>query len=298
MTYTYHAFLQPIFSDIELNLPELNGQVKKQAIEIRAGEFTLFQGEPTKIYRKGIQAFFYKGTSFYQLYWSGIGVFQIQLDGHISYQKTTEELAVFRLFLMSEVLGIALFCRNYFLLHGSAVQTKSGAHVFIGLPGAGKSTTIAAFAKAGFTVLTDDLIALSVSPHAHSAVLPAFPEIKIWEDACNGLHIQTDKMSASFEGNKKYIWQQPNELFPQEPVPLQSITILRKPHSRYNRPLTLLEAPIELVKYFPLAHQLLVDSSLERHFQQSIQLAQICPIRCMQRPRNFKQLEKFVQSFN
>lgn len=298
MTFTYQAFLHPIYSDIELHLPELGGEVTKQAIEINAGEFTLYQGKPTKIYRKGIQALFYKGTSFYQLYWSGIGVFQIQFDGHISYQKTTEELAIFRLFLMSEVLGIALFCRNHFLLHGSAVQTKSGAHVFIGLPGAGKSTTIAAFAKAGFTVLTDDLIALSVSDHQPSSVLPAFPEIKIWEDACSGLHIETGQLSASFEGNKKYIWQQATDLFPKEAIPLQSITILRKPHSRYNRPLTLLEAPIELVKYFPLAHQLLVDDALERHFQQSILLAQTCPIHYVPRPLNFQQLMQFVQTFD
>ncbi|MFN3589144.1 MAG: serine kinase [Spirosomataceae bacterium] len=297
MTYSYQAFLHPIHSDIPLELPVANEQTGKQAIEIKAGEFDIYPGEATKIYRKGIQAYFHQGTSFYQLIWQGVGVFQIQFDGQITYQKTTDELAVFRLFLTSEVLGIALFCRSYFLLHGSAVQTKSGAHVFIGMPGAGKSTTVAAFAKAGFTVLTDDLIALSVSPHAHSTVLPAFPEIKIWEQASNGLHISTDQLTASFEGNKKYIWQQPNELFPQEPVPLQSITILRKPYSRNNRPLTRLEAPIELVKYFPLAHQLLINERLERHFQQSIQLAQTCPIHYMPRPLNFLDLEKFVQSF-
>ena len=297
MTYSYQAFLQYIHSDISLQLPATNEQTEKQAIEIKAGEFDIYPGKATKIYRKGIQAYFYQGISFYQLIWPGVGVFQIQFDGQIIYQKTTEELAVFRLFLTSEVLGIALFCRNYFLLHGSAVQTKSGAHVFIGMPGAGKSTTVAAFAKAGFTVLTDDLIALSVSPHVDSAVLPAFPEIKIWEQASQGLHIPTDQLTASFEGNKKYIWQQPNEFFPREPVPLQSITILRRPHSRYKRLLTLLEAPIELVKYFPLAHQLLTNEGLERHFQQSVQIAQTCPIRYMPRPLNFRELEKFVQSF-
>jgi hypothetical protein len=59
--------------------------------------------------------------------------------------------------------------------------------VFVGSEGAGKSTTAAAFARRGFAVLSDDIVALFENEHIFQ-VLPAYPRLNLWPDSVNLLY--------------------------------------------------------------------------------------------------------------
>ena len=63
-------------------------------------------------------------------------------------------------FLLGPLLGIVLRLRGTTCLHASAVEIDGKAVAFVGVPGAGKSTTAAIFAQKGHSVLTDDIVAI------------------------------------------------------------------------------------------------------------------------------------------
>jgi len=108
-------------------------------------------------------------------------------------------------YLLGPVFGLLLRLRGVTCLHASAVAFDNWSVVFVGPEGAGKSTTAAAFAKRGYAVLSDDIVALSItSSHpsseresAHAGitpevanfrVLPAYPHLCLWPDSVKFLY--------------------------------------------------------------------------------------------------------------
>jgi len=93
-----------------------------------------------------------------------------------------------RLFILGSCMGALLMQRDLFLLHGNAVRIGDHCISFVGDSGAGKSTLSGAFFKRGYSILADDVCAINQD----LAVLPSFPQIKLWSDSANQLNIKTD----------------------------------------------------------------------------------------------------------
>jgi hypothetical protein len=87
-----------------------------------------------------------------------------------------------RLFLMGSAIGALLYQRGLFPLHGSAVETRWGAMIFVGFQGAGKSTLAGEFYRRGYRLLSDDVCAIDKSPLG-PRVLPALPQLRLCADA-------------------------------------------------------------------------------------------------------------------
>lgn len=92
-----------------------------------------------------------------------------------------------RVFVLGSCMGSLLMQRDLFLLHGNAIKVGQHCISFVGQSGAGKSTLSGAFFKRGYSILADDVCAVSASGH----VMPSFPQIKLWCDAAKKLNIDT-----------------------------------------------------------------------------------------------------------
>ena len=92
-----------------------------------------------------------------------------------------------RLFLLCSPMGAILLQRGLLPLHASAIATSSGAVVFMGPPGAGKSTMAACFRKRGLRVLSDDIAVIRFDGDGRAWVEPGFPQFKLWPDAVEKL---------------------------------------------------------------------------------------------------------------
>jgi hypothetical protein len=90
-------------------------------------------------------------------------------------------------YLLGPVLGLLLRLRGVVGLHASAVAFENQTVAFVGSAGAGKSTTAAAFAKQGFGILSDDIVALEES-NVGFFVLPAYPHLCLWPDSVKALY--------------------------------------------------------------------------------------------------------------
>lgn len=138
--------------------------------------------------------------------------------------QTAEDTAAY---LLGPIMGTVLRTRGVMCLHGSAVAINDRAVAFVGVSGAGKSTTAAAFARLGYPVLSDDILALA-DRRSHFFVRPAYPRVRLWPESVAGLFGSVDMlplMTPNWE--KRFLGlNAPGYSFQSEPLPLAAIYFL------------------------------------------------------------------------
>jgi len=127
---------------------------------------------------------FYRIGSSYLLRFPELADFEVSADGRVvsswPFPGISEE--TIRHLYLNQVLPLALSLQGKRVFHASAVEAPTGALVFLGESGRGKSTLAAGFALAGHRFLTDD--ALLLEPKAGGyAVQPSHPSIRLWNDS-------------------------------------------------------------------------------------------------------------------
>jgi hypothetical protein len=130
-------------------------------------------------------------------------------------------------YLLGPVMGFVLRLRGIICLHASAVVLDTGAIALVGPPGAGKSTLAAAFGGSGFSVLSDDVVAL-VDEGEHFLAQPGYPRVNLWPDSAStlfGFENSLPQITPTWE--KRYLaLDQSGCRFATEPSVLQAIYIL------------------------------------------------------------------------
>jgi hypothetical protein len=97
---------------------------------------------------------------------------------------TLEDTATY---LLGPVMGFVMLLRGVVCLHASAVAIGHEAIAFLGPAGSGKSTTAAAFAQRGYSVLAEDVVTLD-DRDDQFLVRPAYPCIRLWPAAVKALY--------------------------------------------------------------------------------------------------------------
>ncbi len=130
-------------------------------------------------------------------------------------------------YLLGPVLGLLLRLRGVTCLHASAVAFASSSVAFVGAPGAGKSTTAAAFAQQGHAILADDIVALAESEGGFQA-LPAYPYLCLWPESLEMLHESPEALPrATADGEKRRLGLgHKGAQFEERPLPLGAIYFL------------------------------------------------------------------------
>ncbi|MBP0022217.1 MAG: hypothetical protein J7647_32255 [Cyanobacteria bacterium SBLK] len=141
---------------------------------------------------------------------------------------TLEDAATY---LLGPVLAFVLRWQKVLCLHASAIAVEGKAIAFVGVAGAGKSTTAAAFANLGHPVLSDDVVAVEwreKSPYAR----PAYPRLRLWPESVGFLYGSRDRLPAivptNITWNKRYLdLMQEQYAFQDSPLPLRQIYLLQ-----------------------------------------------------------------------
>lgn len=124
------------------------------------------------------------------LLWPAVGAFRIVERRAIEIEPApdvSEQLLAFP--LLGPVMALLLHMRGMLVLHASAIAVGGESAVFLGDKMAGKSTTAAAFIRAGHRLLTDDLLALDFSGGA-PLIAPAFPQLKLSDDSSGAVALE------------------------------------------------------------------------------------------------------------
>ena len=130
-------------------------------------------------------------------------------------------------YLMGPVIAFVLRLRGITCLHASAVVVDGRAVALFGFAGAGKSTTAAAFALGGFSVLSDDVVALADQGECF-LVQPGYPRVNLWPASVRALFGSEDVLPRiTPTWDKRYLaLDQKGHRFQAEPLPLAAIYIL------------------------------------------------------------------------
>jgi hypothetical protein len=130
-------------------------------------------------------------------------------------------------YLLGPVIGLLLRLRGVTCLHASAVSVDNRCLAFVGEEGAGKSTTAAAFARQGFGVISDDVVALMESP-AGLQVMPGYPHLCLWQDSVEMLYGTAEalpRFSTGWEKRRLALGDQATR-FENRSLPLGAIYLL------------------------------------------------------------------------
>jgi len=131
-------------------------------------------------------------------------------------------------YLVGPILGLLLRLRGIVCLHASAVSINNRAVVFAGCEGAGKSTTAAAFARKGYPVLSDDIVAL-VERGREFQMFPAYPRVNLWPDSVALLYGSPDALpmiSPDWDKRCLQLGETEGTKFGERPLPLGAIYVL------------------------------------------------------------------------
>lgn len=293
--YYYQAYGLDITS--EFYLPELISGGNGKDLTIKKGNLKLPELNETIIRRQGLKSWFGGTVNEAYMYWENLGKFLAKNGKELIVEPSKDQIPFefLNLYILSEALGMILFQKGLFLLHASAIQVGDKAIVIIGNPGAGKSTTAAAFAKRGHPVLTDDMVAIQIEAEGSPQVVPGFPQIKIWPPSVDGLNYDTDTLPVLFPGSSKRVIRK-TENFPSKPIPLREIYFLDKGEQLKINLMEKVEALLSFSRYFPCSYDLLTAKAHKNHFLQSNYLLQHTPVLKVQRPDSFKVLHQWISS--
>lgn len=197
---------------------------------------------------------------------------------------TLEDTATY---LLGPAIGYVARLHGYTCLHASAVLIEGRAVAFVGASGAGKSTLAGAFARAGYPVITDDILVIAADG-AGIEVFPGYPRLRLWPRSVEMLYGRPDALPRITPTHptwdKRFLdLAQPEPLFVAEPCPLAAIYMLR-PHAPSPAPARLRGADgvVELLANTYLKWS--VDAAMhEREFDALWRVATAVPIKQMSR---------------
>jgi HPr Serine kinase C-terminal domain len=192
-----------------------------------------------------------------------------------------------RLYLLGSCMGIILLQRKILPLHGSAVVIDGKAYAIIGHSGAGKSTLASTLMKTGYKLISDDVIAVSLSENQEIIVHSSYPQQKLWEESLEKLDLPMNQYSPLFEREKKYAIPVEPSFYEGERVPLAGIFELEKSE---HEQLTIEKVQKSIEKLPVLFHHTFRNSVLNRlgllewHFSSTASLADQVEMYKIKRP--------------
>ena len=203
-------------------------------------------------------------------------------------------------YLLGPVLGFVLRLRGVTSLHASAVAVDGQAVALLGPPGAGKSTTAAAFAQSGFSVIADDVVTLAEEGKSFR-VRPGYPRLNLWSDSVCALFGSVEalpRITPSWE--KRYLTLGDNGCgFTSEPLNLGAVYILGPGEAALESPvvdcLSGSNAFTELASN-SYVNYLLDRDMRSREFDVLARLVATIPIRRVRRPADYSAVLAVVEA--
>lgn len=221
----YTAFGLSIISEIPLSeLIQMSGNVNSVDLEIKFEDLSNLWLELSDV-----RSSFVINENFVMFKVPNIAIFSIQ-DGSKILVSPLEEYDedVIRLYLLGTCMGAILMQRKIYPLHGSAIAIDGKAYAIIGESGAGKSTLASAFLSKGYQLLSDDVIAVSLSKEESIPfVNPSYPQQKLWQDSLNNFGLDTNNYRSIHGRETKYNVPVSSKYF-NNPLPLAGVFELVK----------------------------------------------------------------------
>jgi hypothetical protein len=234
------------------------------------------------------------------LCWKNLFEFTVSADGRSVVcgpldQSTNESLETY---LLGPVLSFALAKQGREPLHATAVIVDGKAIAFLGASGSGKSTLAAAFVRAGYQLLTDDLLLVD-DVDGVLCGFPGPPRLKLFAPVAEQMLPVETQCAPMNPDSKKVIVPLERSGVYAGPVPLHGFFVLDEPERDGVEPridvLVGAQAFLELVRA-TFNTRLLDARRLHRQFFTAQDWIDRIPVRRLGYPRTFNMLERVCEA--
>lgn len=133
-----------------------------------------------------------------------------------------------RAYLLGGVFGALCHQRGITPLHASAIDVADGCVAFVGASGAGKSTLVAALARCGHEIISDDECFLQMGTNGDVRAWPGISGIRLWQDAMAVLGFEGLRVERAMHGYNKYFVSVRSPRNPVRSRPLQRVYQLHR----------------------------------------------------------------------
>ena len=215
MTYEYAVYGLMLQSNRPLaGFAPVDGEAPRVTLDFAGAPIVDFDGEGEPFWNNGFETLWHRddGTWLLRYVDSRDGAFwTIDFDAagtRLTIRWTKDSLLEdIPAVLQGPGLAAALHLRGVPMLHASVIAIDESAIALIGAPGAGKSTTAAAFVANGFASMSDDLAALVVDG-ASVSVHAGYPRLRAFTDSAQAAGLEADDLPRVFAdeilGPKRY----------------------------------------------------------------------------------------------
>lgn len=223
--YSYKAFGLNILSDFPL--PEL---IPVSCEDFDEADLTIKETELSSLWSKLAEpdVYYYIKKNLCMIKVPSVAIYMIE-DGRAISVSPIEgsNNNQIRLYLLGTCLGVLLMQRKTLPIHGSCIVINEKAYAIVGDSGAGKSTLASAFLNRGFHLLTDDIMAVTLSKDNIPLAVPSYPQQKLWQESLDQFGIEADQFKPIYNRETKFNIPL-NDHFVDRPIPLAGIFVLSK----------------------------------------------------------------------
>lgn len=195
--------------------------------------------------------------------------------------------------ILGSAMSVILQQRGFLVLHASAVLMQGEAIAFLGTSGAGKSTTASAFMKQGYSVITDDVLAIQFKDGI-PIVIPSYPFIKLLPDAVAALGHDVETFPLLNRTTTKRMQTFENSYL-QDTYPLGKIYFLAISDRHELQDCSSTEALLNLVNHSRALNALTDPDSKKQHFQQCSDIVKFIPFSILHRKPGLDELSVIVR---
>jgi hypothetical protein len=145
----------------------------------------------------------------------------------------------FSAYLLGPVMGFVLRLHGRVCLHASAMAVRGSAFAIVGPSGAGKSTTAAAFALAGWPILSDDIVPVSDGSEGFVAH-PGYPRLRLSPESLTAIDNLSGRSAtaATWDDDRRYYldYVERGYVFQATPLPLAAVYVLQQRDAQREAP--------------------------------------------------------------
>jgi len=198
-----------------------------------------------------------------------------------------------RFYLLGAALACALVQRNILPLHGCGIVSGEKAFLFLGESGSGKSTLAAKFQELGYSVLSDDICAVSTRNGSPPHLLVAYPQMKLGPTTLDYLGISYDTL-LNFHNHRCKCFLPLLQSGLASSYPIERIYFLKQSSRSFIKDIPKTDCLRQLLLN---THRKAIVQSMcgvQKHFQQCIDILNYTSTFCFARPFDFEQLHSGV----
>lgn len=224
-------------------------------------------------------------------------LFFVVQHGDTIYYDLRKPLAdgVLQSYLFGVLMATLLRQRGFLVLHACSVARNGQAVAFVGESGWGKSTIAEYFCQRGYTLLTDDVMAIDARGDGHPHVIPGYPQIRLRAEAGRHLRTDFDDLPVVNDENEKRFTTPAT--FPDRPLPLQQVYLLDPTYADATRvePMGQRTALLRLIHHTRATNLVKAPDFQAGLLRQCQRIVRRVPVQRMHRARDLSRLHEIAE---